>query len=53
LKYFTWVEQQGKSVDELNKLWEPEFWEDIFSKAKYYDELIDEFNKKTGVLEEL
>lgn len=27
-KYFTWVEQQGKSVEELNALWEPSFWRD-------------------------
>ena len=25
-KYFTWVEQQGKTVEELNGLWEPESW---------------------------
>jgi cysteine synthase len=25
-KYFTWVEQQGKTVEELNALWAPEFW---------------------------
>ncbi|HCP46551.1 MAG TPA: pyridoxal-5'-phosphate-dependent protein subunit beta [Deltaproteobacteria bacterium] len=25
-KYFTWVEQQGKSVAELEALWEPTFW---------------------------
>lgn len=26
-KYFTWVEQQGKTVGELNALWDPGFWE--------------------------
>ena len=26
-KYFTWVEQQGKTVDELEALWSPDFWE--------------------------
>jgi len=25
-KYFTWVEQQGRTVEELNALWDPEFW---------------------------
>ena len=25
-KYFTWVEQQGKTLDELEALWEPDFW---------------------------
>ena len=27
-KYFTWVEQQGKTVDELEALWSPDFWEE-------------------------
>lgn len=26
-KYFTWVEQQGKTVAELEALWDPAFWE--------------------------
>jgi cysteine synthase len=26
LKYYTWVEQQGRSVDELNAQLDPEFW---------------------------
>ena len=51
-KYFTWVEQQGKTVEELNELWDPEFWEDVFSDevVKQWDELIVEFNKKTGLM---
>jgi cysteine synthase len=27
LKYFTWVEQQGRSVDELRRQREPDYWE--------------------------
>jgi len=27
LKYYTWVEQQGKTVEELDALRQPEFWE--------------------------
>ena len=27
LKYFTWVEQQGQTSDELRRLWDPEFWD--------------------------
>ncbi|MFA7146622.1 MAG: pyridoxal-5-phosphate-dependent protein subunit beta, partial [Candidatus Riflebacteria bacterium] len=51
-KYFTWVEQQGKTVEELNELWDPEFWADAFSDevVKHWDELIVEFNNKTGLL---
>jgi cysteine synthase A len=26
LKYYTWVEQQGKTVDELNAQLDPEWW---------------------------
>lgn len=25
-KYFTWVEQQGKSIDDLRALADPDFW---------------------------
>ena len=37
-KYFTWVEQQGKSVDELNALWEPGFWEEQAAHIPALDE---------------
>lgn len=37
-KYFTWVEQQGKSVAELEALWEPSFWEHEASKAAELDQ---------------
>lgn len=54
-KYFTWVEQQGKTVEEINELWDPEFWEDVFSEdvVKHWDELIENFNKQAGLLEKL
>jgi cysteine synthase len=39
-KYFTWVEQQGKSVDELNALWEPSFWRDQAALIPEYDERV-------------
>jgi len=50
LKYFTWVEQQGKSSDELRRLWEPEFWDETFAQVSHWDKLICEFNKMTGLL---
>ncbi len=53
LKYFTWIEQQGKSVEELNAQWyDPDYWTSQYHKADEWDELIEEFNKKTGVIEE-
>jgi len=46
LKYFTWVEQQGKTVEELNALWRPETWDEIYTgTADRFDKLIGEFNK--------
>lgn len=53
LKYFTWVEQQGKTVEEINALWNPEFWDEKFAQIPQWDKLIEEFNEKTGVLKKL
>ena len=52
-KYFTWVEQQGKTSAELNELWDPDFWTETFSQAAEWDKLITEFNERTGVLASL
>lgn len=52
-KYFTWVEQQGKTTEELNRLWDPAFWRDVFSQGPKWDRQIAEFNKATGVLRKL
>jgi cysteine synthase len=38
-KYFTWVEQQGKSVEELNALGRPSFWQEEADKAREFDRL--------------
>lgn len=46
LKYYTWVEQQGRAVEELNEQWNPEFWTDIFeNEVLEFDKLIEEFNR--------
>ncbi len=50
-KYFTWVEQQGRSVDELRELWHPEFWEQTFAQVDAWDRQIEAFNERTGVLD--
>jgi cysteine synthase A len=52
LKYFTWVEQQGKTVEELNALWSPGFWRDQQAQLPQWDAAIRAFNRDTGVLEE-
>ena len=50
LKYFTWIEQQGKDVEELNAQWyDEEYWPERFSAVPEWDKLIEEFNFKTGV----
>ena len=51
LKYFTWVEQQGKTVEELESLWSPAFWDDLVTQLPEWDEQIKAFNAETGVLE--
>ena len=43
-KYFTWVEQQGRTVEELRRLWDRDFWTGIFDSAESWDERIEEFN---------
>lgn len=53
LKYYTWVEQQGKDVEELNAQWYDyeEYWNSIHSQVGKIDELIKAFNQRTGLLD--
>ncbi len=51
LKYFTWVEQQGKTVAELERLWDPDFWTETFDVADRWDVRIREFNERVGLAE--
>ncbi|PIU45817.1 MAG: pyridoxal-5-phosphate-dependent protein subunit beta, partial [Ignavibacteriales bacterium CG07_land_8_20_14_0_80_59_12] len=45
LKYYTWVEQQGKTSEELNAQWDDEYWRALFEEeVVYFDTLINEFN---------
>ena len=55
LKYYTWVEQQGRTMAELNDLWydEDKTWKGVHAQADALDELINAFNDATGVLKEL
>ncbi|MEJ5273120.1 MAG: pyridoxal-phosphate dependent enzyme [Spirochaetota bacterium] len=47
LKYFTWVEQQGKTVEELNKLWyDKTFWQELRQLTPKIDKLIEEFDRE-------
>ncbi|OGR12062.1 MAG: pyridoxal-5-phosphate-dependent protein subunit beta [Deltaproteobacteria bacterium RIFOXYB12_FULL_58_9] len=51
LKYYTWVEQQGKDVRELDAQWNEykTYWPERWRMADQYDELIKEFNDKVGL----
>ena len=55
LKYFTWVEQQGKALEDLNRQWYeyPDSWDHIHRQVQDIDSLIDAFNKASGVLKDL
>lgn len=55
LKYYTWVEQQGRTVDELNALWydEENTWGSVRRQAPEIDALINEFNERTGLLKNI
>ena len=55
LKYYTWVEQQGKTVHELNALWydTESTWKAVHEQADALDELIREFNLATGIEKKL
>ena len=55
LKYYTWVEQQGKTVQELNALWYDTkgTWDAVHAQAGDLDRLIGEFNEATGILKAL
>ena len=53
LGYYTWVEQQGVSIEEFRVRKDPGFWTDMRSIVGDWDRLIEEFNARTGVLEAL
>lgn len=50
LKYYTWVEQQGKTSEELNAQWyDHDYWNNIHKMAYKIDEKITVFNSMTGL----
>jgi len=50
LKYYTWVEQQGKTYEEIQDQWyDPDYWTGYQSQVEEIDDLIEEFNKKVGL----
>jgi cysteine synthase A len=50
LKYFTWVEQQGKSFEELDAQWyDEDYWKIQLNSYKEWDIQIRRFNERTGL----
>ncbi len=51
LKYFTWVEQQGKTYAEIQAQWrQDDYWTSFQGQAAEIDALIEEFNARVGLL---
>jgi cysteine synthase len=51
LKYYTWVEQQGRSYEEIQAQWyDDDYWTNIPAIADEIDVLIEAFNAKVGLL---
>ncbi|MBO8138886.1 MAG: pyridoxal-phosphate dependent enzyme [Thermosipho sp. (in: Bacteria)] len=46
LKYYTWIEQQGKTLEELNAQKSQEYWVNQQEKTKITDEKILEYRQK-------
>ncbi len=47
LKYYTWIEQQGKTYEEINEQWyDRDYWDNIYGVREELDKMIIEFNKK-------
>jgi cysteine synthase A len=51
LGYYTWVEQQGISIEDFEARRDQSFWKAQHARVERWDELIGELNARTGVLE--
>jgi cysteine synthase A len=51
LGYFTWVEQQGVSLEDFEARRAPAFWRELREIIPVWDAMIEEFNGRTGALE--
>lgn len=50
LKYFTWVEQQGKTYDEILEMWnDRDYFTGVQKQVNEIDELIVDFNREVGL----
>jgi len=53
LGYYTWVEQQGISVEDFMARKDPSFWVALHEIIPIWDRMIDEFNATTGAIRSL
>jgi cysteine synthase len=54
LKYYTWVEQQGKTYEQIQAQWyQEDYWEAVTKCVDQIDGLIEEFNAMTGLIDKL
>jgi hypothetical protein len=50
LKYFTWVEQQGRTYEEIRAQWyDRDYWSGYQGQVGEIDALIEEFNDRVGL----
>jgi cysteine synthase A len=50
LGYFTWVEQQGVSLEEFNARAHQAFWDGLLEIVPAWDALITDFNRRSGAV---
>jgi cysteine synthase A len=52
LKYYTWIEQQGRDIAELNAQWydHETYWGGTFDQVTEIEALIEEFNDRVGIV---
>ena len=48
LGYYTWVEQQGVSLEDFDRRKNQAFWTDLQATIPAWDKLIKDFNDDTG-----
>ena len=49
LGYYTWVEQQGTSLEEFDRRRDLEFWDELMGLVPLWDGMIDGLNAATGL----
>jgi hypothetical protein len=48
LGYYTWVEQQGISVEDFDRRRSQDFWQSLVATIPTWDRLIQEFNAEVA-----